>query len=229
MNSTVIVENISDFSKPTETSELEKPDQLIDEQHNIPAKRAAIKGKSKLPKETKEDVKVIRGRTRAASVDRKPIYTVIEKKTEVKSRKRAVGKDVSPVDVSDESKSTISNKTIKRNRLARASSVDVLSTEISKTTESTIVVTEGTKQINKKKKIKEIESKSQELKVLNTKPKKKNKQYDEKEEPVLTQKTSVDLPEILPQETKSKRGVKKDQINVRKKLNKIEFLSYVFG
>lgn len=216
LNSTVLIEKMKDFSKPDEIIESDNSgNKLIDEEpKKIFVKKTAIKGKSKLSKDVKEDVRILRGRTRASSVDRQPIYTTLEKKTVGKSRKRRVDKDVSP-DASGISKPIISNKVTKRNR--RAASVDILSTEISKTSEGTIVVTKVTQQTNKKN-VKDIELKSPETsehKEFDNKSKKKNKKNDEKKL-LLTQEITADSPDMLPQETKPKRNVKKDQSDVRK-------------
>lgn len=171
------------------------------------------KGKSKLPKDTLEDNKILRGRTRSSSVDRKPIYTTLEKKETVgkTSRKRRVDKDVSP-----DTSSKITNKTTKRNR--RACSVDILSSKISKSLEGTIVVTEGTQQINKKKNVPEASQR----KVLITKSKKKMKK-NEKEPLLITQEIKTDSPDMLQEENKL-GGSEKEQIDVRK--NQIKLLSY---
>jgi hypothetical protein len=207
---------MKDFSNPAEIIESDNSgNQLMEEEpKKISVKKTAIKGKSKLSKDVKEDVRILRGRTRASSVDRQPIFTTLEKKTVGKSRKRRVDKDISP-DASDMSKPIVSNKVTKRNR--RAASVDILSTEISKTSEDTIV-TKDRQQTNKKNVVKEIESKSpdtSEHKEFDNKSKKKIKKNDEKKQ-LLTQENNANSHDALPQETKPKRNAKKDQIDVRK-------------
>lgn len=192
----------------------------VSEKFDIKVFVKKTKGKSKLPKDALEDNKILRGRTRSSSVDRKPIYTTLEKKETVgkTSRKRRVDKDVSP-----DTSSKITNKTTKRNR--RACSVDILSSKISKSLEGTIVVTEGTQQINKKKNVKGIESilpEASQKKVLITKSKKKMKK-NEKEPLLITQEIKTDSPDMLQEENKL-GGSEKEQIDVRK--NQIKLLSY---
>lgn len=175
--------------------------------------------KPKVKKDDEETSKTSKIKKRAASEDRTMIKA--EANIVVKSRKRTVDKEpksTSPI-----------NDLPKRNR--RALSVDYLSSEVStsqipkKNRKGTTIVNEDgapkkSKKITKKEQSNGIEKKVDELKVVEkiTKGKKNGKKIPNEDNDnllKLEENENEELPGVLQEKPKPKRGVKKEEIDVR--------------
>lgn len=224
MNVTILLENlpnsivgISDESK-SEPEVVEVKDEKLNKK---PLQKKMPKEKSKLKKQISEDSKGKKNKTRASSVENQRIK-IEEKAVGSKNRKRPIERG----DIIEPSKSISPiNEQPKRNR--RACSVDTSSSH------ATITV-QRSKQINKdnveieaevevedevpkkfKKRVKKEEGSSK-LPEKNLKTKKnKKKIITTEKESSPTQEQNIELLSAIQEKPRSKKGTKKEQINVR--------------
>lgn len=220
MNVTILLENlpnsivgISDESK----SEPEVVEVKDEKPNKKPLQKKMLKEKSKLKKQIPEDSKGKKNKTRASSVENQRIK-IEEKAVGSKNRKRPIERG----DILEPSKSISPiNEQPKRNR--RACSVDTSSShatisdqrskQINKDKIEIEAEVEVQKKIKKRVKKEEGSSKLPEKNLKTIKNKKKIITTEKESSPTVEQ--NIELLSAIQEKQRSKKGTKKEQINVR--------------
>lgn len=225
LNVTILLENLPDSIVGISNESKSEPELIKDKDEKLnkrPVQKKMPKEKSKLKKQILEDTKGKKNKTRASSAENQRIK-VEEKAVGSKNRKRPIERGDIMIIEPSKSISPINDQP-KRNR--RACSVDTTSSQ-------TTISVQRSKQINKdnveikaeveiedevpkktKKRVKKEEPSK--LPDKNLKTKKNNKKIiTTKKENSPTLEQDIELLNVIQEKPRSKKGTKKEQINVR--------------